>query len=188
MENSLYVGSLSEDATVDGLRTRFATCGQVVDVQLPIDRGSGRLRGHAFVTMADAAGVKAALTQLNGVTFEGRPLRLSIAGEDRYQKQPKAIEPARITSQYRERDNMAYELDCAGVKMLIKIFYQDDPSEARRVEVSTKRPAGEEPVACAASGKKARLRPASWSTGLPSPAPWRASAPSESSLAPSTRL
>ena len=168
MENSLYVGNLSEDVSVDLLRKRFSECGPVVDVQLPIDRASGRLRGHAFVIMAAAAGVQAALSRLNGVELDGRPLRIRIAGEDR-RSQPQGVEPARITSQFRERLNMSYELECAGHPLLIKIYHQDGPTDARRVEASTKRPAGQEPMVLSASATTRALALAdiarAWSEG-----------------------
>src|SRR5690606_9793665 len=122
MGTRLYVGNLSEDVSVEALRRHFAACGSVLDVHLATDRSSGRMRGHAFVTMASERDARSAITQLDGSMFDERPLRVNEAGEDRrdamLSKAEKAARNAlrvRITSQFRERHSMAYELDCAGV-------------------------------------------------------------------------
>src|SRR5215213_3842849 len=83
MQTKLYVGNLSDLVTVDALRRRFGQCGTVADVHLAVDRTSGRMRGYAFVTMASVADAQSAKSQLNGVMFEEKPLRVSDAGEDR---------------------------------------------------------------------------------------------------------
>ncbi len=137
MENSLYVGSLSDYVTADELRKRFTECGVVADVQIAVDRGSGRPRGHAFVTMATAASAQAAVERLNGAMLDGRQLRVSIAGGERTRTATKRVETTRITSQFRERRNMSYELECDGRKLLIKSFHPDGPQDACRMEAST---------------------------------------------------
>jgi len=50
----------------------------------------------------------------------------------------KAAEPkptTRITSQFRERHNMTYELDCAGTPIVVKMFPLDDSESTWRVEI-----------------------------------------------------
>jgi hypothetical protein len=43
-----------------------------------------------------------------------------------------------ITQQYRERHNMTYELDCAGQRLIVRVFFPvDDASVAWRVEART---------------------------------------------------
>ncbi len=141
MDSRLYVGNLSDYVSVEDLRKRFAAFGHVSDVQLATDRSSGRFKGHAFVTMESAAQAQAAIKELNGTLFDDRPLRVSLAGE-RGLSTGKAAESARITSQYRERHNIVYELDCAGTALVIKMFPEDEREQAWRVEASL-RPAEE---------------------------------------------
>jgi RNA recognition motif-containing protein len=81
MNNRLYVGNLSYDATQDSVRECFASCGSVSEVNLLMDRETGRARGFAFVTMATEAEATSAIAQLNNSMFEGRPLRVSVAEE-----------------------------------------------------------------------------------------------------------
>jgi len=81
MNNRLYVGNLSYDATTDGLRDCFAECGDVVETKIMMDRETGRARGFAFVTMKTDADAGNAVTRLNGAMFEGRPLRVNVAEE-----------------------------------------------------------------------------------------------------------
>lgn len=81
MNNRLYVGNLSYDATTDGLRACFAEMGNVTDTHVVKDRDTGRARGFAFVTMATEAEATHAVARLNGAMFEGRPLRVNVAEE-----------------------------------------------------------------------------------------------------------
>jgi RNA recognition motif-containing protein len=138
MENRLYVGNLSDDVSAEALRRRFAEYGPVSDVHLATDRSSGRLRGHAFVTMTNSADAQTAMAQLNGSLFEDRRLRVNIAGEEREGTRAKVPERARITSQFRERLNMGYELDCGGIALTIKMFPEDAREQSWRVEASIK--------------------------------------------------
>jgi cold-inducible RNA-binding protein len=79
MSTRLYVGNLSHDSTTEGLRAKFAQFGEVTDVQLVIDRYSGRPRGFAFVTMATPEQAAQAVAKLNGATLDGRPVRVNEA-------------------------------------------------------------------------------------------------------------
>lgn len=152
METRLYVGNLSDDVSAEALRRRFAEFGPVSDVHLATDRSSGRLRGHAFVTMANAADAQTAMKELNGSLFDDRRLRVNIAGEEHDRTRPKVAERARITSQFRERLNMSYELDCGGVSLTIKMFPEDAQEQSWRVEASTKGGDAVEGAVTAASG------------------------------------
>lgn len=46
---SIYVGNLAYEVKEDDLRQVFAEYGTVKNVQLPIDRETGRMRGFGFV-------------------------------------------------------------------------------------------------------------------------------------------
>jgi hypothetical protein len=75
----LYIGNLSFDTDATAVRELFAAVGEVTDVHLVTDHVSGRPRGFAFVTMASAAAAKQAITELDGQTIQGRPLRVNEA-------------------------------------------------------------------------------------------------------------
>ena len=81
MSNRLYVGNLPFHATEHLLNEKFSQCGEVVSVNVMIDRHSGQSRGFAFVEMATADGAQKALAELNGKDFEGRSLRVDVAQE-----------------------------------------------------------------------------------------------------------
>jgi RNA recognition motif-containing protein len=81
MSNRLYVGNLPFHATEDLISQRFATCGEVREVALMLDRMTGQSRGFCFVEMATAEGAEKAINSLNGQDFEGRSLRVDIAQE-----------------------------------------------------------------------------------------------------------
>ena len=81
MNNRLYVGNLSYEATQDALQQCFAEFGDVVEAKIMTDRETGRARGFAFVTMKTDAEANQAVSSLNGAMFEGRPLRVNIAEE-----------------------------------------------------------------------------------------------------------
>jgi len=83
MSNRLYVGNLPFHATEHLLNQRFSECGEVVSVNVMIDRMSGQSRGFAFVEMATSEGAQKALSELNGKDFEGRSLRVDVAQERR---------------------------------------------------------------------------------------------------------
>ena len=79
MNTKLYVGNLSYDATENELQDLFAQHGPVTEVNLMLDRTTGRPRGFAFVTMATKEGADAAVQALNGKEVGGRALTVNEA-------------------------------------------------------------------------------------------------------------
>jgi len=79
MNTKLYVGNLSFDTTENDLRDMFAAHGPVNEVNLIMDRMSGRSRGFGFVTMATPEGAQAAITALAGKNVGGRELTVNEA-------------------------------------------------------------------------------------------------------------
>ena len=79
MASRLYVGNIPHDASAEALHAVFAEFGEVTDVQVVVDRYSGRPRGFAFVTMAKPEDAANAASKINGALFGGRPLRVSDA-------------------------------------------------------------------------------------------------------------
>ena len=81
MSNRLYVGNLPFHATEHLLTQKFSECGEVLSVNVMVDRMSGQSRGFGFVEMATSEGAQKALSELNGKEFEGRALRVDVAQE-----------------------------------------------------------------------------------------------------------
>ncbi|MBW4419625.1 MAG: RNA-binding protein [Myxacorys californica WJT36-NPBG1] len=76
---TIYVGNLSYQATDEDLRSVFAEYGSVKRVVLPTDRETGRMRGFAFVEMAEDAHEDTAISELDGAEWMGRQLRVNKA-------------------------------------------------------------------------------------------------------------
>ncbi|MBD2681702.1 MULTISPECIES: RNA-binding protein [Nostoc] len=76
---SIYVGNLSYEVREDDLRQVFAEYGTVKEVQLPIDRETGRVRGFGFVQMESDAEEAAAIEALDNAEWMGRSLKVNKA-------------------------------------------------------------------------------------------------------------
>jgi cold-inducible RNA-binding protein len=81
MGNRLYVGNLSFNTTQQALEAAFASAGDVREVSMPTDRETGQPRGFAFVTMGSAQAATTAISQLNGLMLDGRPIKVNEAQE-----------------------------------------------------------------------------------------------------------
>jgi RNA recognition motif-containing protein len=77
--NKLFVGNLSFDTTQNTIQDTFAAHGTVLEVNLLMDRDTGRPRGFGFVTMSTAEEAEAAISTLNGKDMDGRALTVNIA-------------------------------------------------------------------------------------------------------------
>jgi RNA recognition motif-containing protein len=79
MSTKLFVGNLSFNATENQLQDMFAAHGNVIEVDLIMDKFSGRPRGFAFVTMETKEAADAATQALNGKSIDGRALTVNEA-------------------------------------------------------------------------------------------------------------
>ena len=79
MGNKLFVGGLSFDTNDAGLREAFARFGEITEAKVISDRDTGRSRGFGFVTFADGAVAKTAITEMNGKELDGRTLTVNEA-------------------------------------------------------------------------------------------------------------
>jgi len=79
--NKLFVGNLSWGCDDGALRQLFSDFGKVVEARVVYDRDSGRSRGFGFVTFENEDEVTQAIENLDGADFEGRQLRVNLAGE-----------------------------------------------------------------------------------------------------------
>jgi RNA recognition motif-containing protein len=79
MNTKLFVGNLSFNTTQDQLQEMFAAHGNVIEVDLIMDKFSGRPRGFGFVTMETKEAADAAVQALNGKSIDGRALTVNEA-------------------------------------------------------------------------------------------------------------
>lgn len=79
MSTKLFVGNLSFKATENQLQDLFAAHGPVLEVDIIMDKMTGRPRGFAFVTMETKEGADAAVQALQGKDLDGRALTVNEA-------------------------------------------------------------------------------------------------------------
>jgi RNA recognition motif-containing protein len=79
MSTKLFVGNLSFNTTENDLQEAFAAHGTVAEVNLMMDRMSGRSRGFAFVTMSTPEEAQKAIAAMNGATLGDRALTVNDA-------------------------------------------------------------------------------------------------------------
>jgi len=79
MSTKLFVGNLSFNTTQDQLQDLFAAHGNVIEVDVIMDKFSGRPRGFGFVTMENKEAADAAVQALNGKEIDGRALTVNEA-------------------------------------------------------------------------------------------------------------
>jgi len=69
----LYVGNLAHETTEGELRTAFAQYGEVASIKIVSDR-RGRMKGFAYVDMADDHSATSAMESLKGTQINGRTM------------------------------------------------------------------------------------------------------------------
>lgn len=74
LNERLYVGNLSYDATESDLFELFSGSGNVKNAEVVVNSRTQRSKGFAFVTMTTLEDAKKAVDDLNGKDFMGRPL------------------------------------------------------------------------------------------------------------------
>ncbi|MCL4785302.1 MAG: RNA-binding protein [Verrucomicrobia bacterium] len=79
MSTKLFVGNLSYNTTENQLQDMFGAHGAVTEVDIIMDKFSGRSRGFAFVTMEAKEAADAAVQALNGKSIDGRALTVNEA-------------------------------------------------------------------------------------------------------------
>jgi RNA recognition motif-containing protein len=83
MGNRLYCGNLAYETTEATLSELFGAIGEVVSVNLIVDRYTGRSRGFAFVEMAENDAAQRAISELDGKDVGGRALKVAEARPQR---------------------------------------------------------------------------------------------------------
>lgn len=72
----VYVGGIPFDLTEGDLLAVFAQYGEIVDVNLVRDKGTGKSKGFAFVAYEDQRSTNLAVDNLNGAQILGRIIRV----------------------------------------------------------------------------------------------------------------
>ncbi len=73
----VFVGNLPSDTTEEDILALFSQHGRVRSLKLNTDVFTGACRGFGFVEM-EGHEARAAIAGLNGKTFKGRPLRVTM--------------------------------------------------------------------------------------------------------------
>lgn len=79
--NTLFIGGLSFNSTVDSISEFFAQAGEVTSARIATDRESGKPRGFGYVEFQDVETAKKAYETLNGGYLDGRSIRLDSASQ-----------------------------------------------------------------------------------------------------------
>jgi len=168
VRNRLYVTNLPEAPTEAALRDCFARAGEVSEVSI-VERETGRPRIMAFVTMKSESAARKAVEELDGVYLGGEALRVVLAHESSAQEDEQQREDAkraasekraRIMQQFRERENMTYELECTGTPLIVRVFFRvdDGPAPGFRIEARTSDAPGTPFVGATGSSKLKALQ------------------------------
>ena len=75
----LMVTGVHEDAQDEDVRDAFEDFGRLVDVQVPIDRRTGYVKGYALVQFAKKDEARAALEEMDGAELLGEQLSVTWA-------------------------------------------------------------------------------------------------------------
>jgi cold-inducible RNA-binding protein len=78
-QNRLFVGNLSYQTMEGDLQDHFSAAGVVLNVNLMLDKFTGRSRGFAFVEFATSEEAQRAVEMFHGQELGGRPLTVNIA-------------------------------------------------------------------------------------------------------------
>ncbi|KAF8091540.1 hypothetical protein N665_0444s0053 [Sinapis alba] len=79
--SKLFVGGLSYSVDEQSLKDAFSSFGDVQEVRIAYDKGTGRSRGFGFVDFAEKDDALSAKHAMDGKGLLGRPLRISFALE-----------------------------------------------------------------------------------------------------------
>ena len=71
---NMYIGNPSYNVREADLREVMEEYGTVESVKLIVDRDTRRSKGFAFIEMPETSEAKRAIEELNGATYEGRPM------------------------------------------------------------------------------------------------------------------
>jgi RNA recognition motif-containing protein len=82
MSTKIHVDNLAAATTESDLTSLFSAYGNVMQVNIPVDRTNQRSRGFGFVTMVTSEGARSAIQGLNGRKVDACALIVSEAWPD----------------------------------------------------------------------------------------------------------
>ncbi len=88
MAKKLYVGNLSYNTTETQIRELFAPLGEITEVNVIMDRDTGKSKGFAFVQMQEDNAANEAIRRFNGHSLENRALTVSEARPREVPREP----------------------------------------------------------------------------------------------------
>ena len=94
MSKKVYVGNMNYSTQEQQLRDLFAQYGEVLSVNIIVDRYTGKAKGFGFVEMNTDEEARAAIEALNGFEFMARQLRVNEA-EDKPRRDGGSFHPRR---------------------------------------------------------------------------------------------
>jgi RNA recognition motif-containing protein len=79
MDIRIYVGNLNKSTTQDEINTLFATAGTVSSVEVAMDKGTGKSKGFAFVSMPTQEEADKAISMFNDYALAENKLKVNVA-------------------------------------------------------------------------------------------------------------
>lgn len=79
MDVRIYVGNLNKATTQDEINTLFATAGTVSAVEVATEKGSGKSKGFAFVSMPAQEEADKAISMFNDYVLAENKLKVNVA-------------------------------------------------------------------------------------------------------------
>lgn len=79
MDTRIYVGNLNKSTTEEEINTLFAQAGTVASVDLVKDKGTGKSKGFAFVSMPEQAEAEKAISMFNAYSLAENELKVNVA-------------------------------------------------------------------------------------------------------------
>ena len=130
----LHVSNLSSSATLSSVRQLFSLVGEVLDIEALAERNRAGSVPSVIVTMATLSAAEDAVRKLHGRLFHDRSMIVALlaANEADLQRgaKGKPKPPAVVVAQqYRERQGMAYELDCSGLRLTVRFSFNDSATQ-----------------------------------------------------------
>ena len=72
---ALFLGDLSISCTEQNLADEFSAFGEIIDVRIKRSKETGKALSYGFVEFLSLGAATTAMKTMNGVIFQGRPIR-----------------------------------------------------------------------------------------------------------------
>jgi len=101
----VYVGGLPNDLSEGDVTVVFSQVGEVVDINMPRDKATGKQRGFAFIAYEDQRSTVLAVDNFNGAKLLGRTLRVDHCADyhEEQKKNPEEL-PEHVTRKLSEKE------------------------------------------------------------------------------------